>query len=71
MSGYKIKWILIRKKNLAKNDFEEDFSKKFNNALYGKTTEFVRNRVKIEIFKKDEIEKIVKQQSRLNFKGIH
>ena len=42
-----------------------------NNAFYGKTMENVRNRIKVEFIKKDEDEKIVKQQSKLTFNGIH
>ena len=33
--------------------------------------ENVRDRVKIEFIKKDDNEKIVKQQSKLTFNGIH
>ena len=41
------------------------------NSLYGKTMENIRNRCRIEFFKKDENDKIVKQQSKLTFNGIH
>ena len=42
-----------------------------NNAFYGKTMENVRNRIKVEFMKKDEIGKIIKQQSKMTFNGIH
>ena len=32
--------------------------------------EFVRNRIKVKLMKKDDIEKIIKQQSKLPFNGI-
>ena len=53
------------------NDFEKDFYKLLSNAFYGKTKANVRNRLKIEFVKKGETDKIVKQQSRLTFNGIH
>ena len=60
-----------QKRNMAKNDFEKDFYKLLNNAFYGKTMEIVRNGCKIEFIKKDDINKIIKQQSKLTFNGIH
>ena len=33
--------------------------------------ENVRNRLKSKIFKKDKVEEIIKQQSKLNFNDIH
>ena len=59
------------KRNKVDNEFEKDFYKLLNNAFYGKTMENVRNRIKVEFIKKDEDEKIVKQQSKLTFNGIH
>ena len=33
--------------------------------------ENVRNRIKVDIIRKDDIDKIIKQQSKLTFNGIH
>ena len=33
--------------------------------------ENVRNRVKLEVIKKDDTDKIIKQQSKVTFNGIH
>ena len=33
--------------------------------------EIVRNRLELEFIKKDDFEKIIKQQSKLTFKGLH
>ena len=55
----------------AVNDFEKDFYKLLNNAFYGKTMENVRNRIKVEFIKKEDTDKIIKQQSKLTFNGIH
>ena len=60
-----------QKRNKAKNEFEKDFYKSLNNAFYGKTMEIVRNRLKLEFIKKDEYKKIITQQSKLTFNGIH
>ena len=71
------KWLEIyfdfntQKRNQAVNDFEKDFYKLLNNAFYGKTKENVRNRCKLEFIKKDEYDKILKQQRKLTFNGIH
>ena len=60
-----------QKRNQAVDDFEKDFYKLLNNAFYGKTMENVRNRLKIKLIKKDEYGKMIKQQSKLTFNGIH
>ena len=60
-----------QKRNRAVNDFEKDFYNLLNNALYGKTIENVRNRLKIKFIKKDDYREKIKQQSKLTFNGIH
>ena len=60
-----------QKRNKAKNDYERDFNRFLNNALYGKTMGDVRNRLKKEFIKKDDTDKVIKQQSELTFNGIH
>ena len=59
-----------QKRNKAKNDLEKDFFKLLNNAAFGKFLENVRNRLGLELIKKDDIKKIIKQQSKLTFNGI-
>ena len=60
-----------QKRNKAKNDFQKDFYKLLNIAIFGKTMENVRNGRKVEIIKKVDTKKIIKQQSNLTFNGIH
>ena len=59
-----------QKRNKAKNDFEKDFFKLLVNAAFGKFLENVRNRLGLELIKKDDSKKIFKQQSKLSFNGI-
>ena len=59
-----------QKRNKAKNDFEKDFCKLLVNAAFGKFLENVRNRLDLELIKKDNIKKIINQQSKLTFKCI-
>ena len=59
-----------QKRNKAKNDFEKDFFKLLVNAAFGKFLENVRNRLDLELIKKDNIKKIINQQSKLTFNGI-
>ena len=60
-----------QKRNKAKNDFEKDFYILLKNAFYVKTIENVRKRCNLEFIKKGEYKKIIKQQFRLTFNGIH
>ena len=59
-----------QKRNKAKNDLKKDFFKLLNNAAFGKFLENVRNRLGLELIKKGDIKKIIKQQSKLTFNGI-
>ena len=60
-----------QKRDEAKNDFGKDFFKLLVNAAFGKFLENVRNRLEIELTKKDNVKKIINQQSKLTFNGIH
>ena len=60
-----------QKRNKARNDFEKDFYKLPNNDFYGKTMKNFRNGIKVEFIKKDKSDKIIKQQSKSTFNGIH
>ena len=62
---------ITQKRNKAKNDFEKDFFKLLVNAAFGKFLENVRNRLELELYKKDNVKKIINQQSKLTFNGIH
>ena len=60
-----------QKRNQAVKDFEKVLYELLNKAFYGETMENVRNRLKKEFFKKDDTDKIIKQQSKLTFNRIH
>ena len=63
ISFKQIKWLECyisfntQKRNKAKNDFEKDFFKLLNNTAFGKFLENVRNRLGLELIKKDKIKK--------------
>ena len=57
-------------RNKAKTDFEKDFFKLLANAAFGKFLENVRNRLELELIKKGDSKKIIKQQSKSTFNGI-
>ena len=71
MSGSKKVSFITQKRKKAENDFEKVFYKLFNNSFYGILGESFRNRKKIEFMFKDDDRKIIRQQSKLTFKGIH
>ena len=50
---------------------EKDFYKLLIYSAFGKFLENVRNRLKLELIKKDDIKNIIKQQSKLTFNGLH
>ena len=60
-----------QKRNKAKNKFEKDFYKLINNGFFGKMLERIRNRIIIVSIKNCELDKIIEQQSKLPFNGIH
>ena len=59
-----------QKRNKAINDFEKDFFKLLVSAAFDKFLENVRNRLDLELIKKDNIKKVINQQSKLTFNGI-
>ena len=60
-----------KKLNKAKNDFEKYFFKILVNAVFGEFIEDVRNRLGLELNKKDAIKNNTKRHSKLTFNGIH
>ena len=60
-----------RKRNKVKKDFEKNFFELFVSAAFGKFVENVRNRLELELIRKDDNKKIFKRQSKLTFDGIH
>ena len=60
-----------QKRNKCKNGLEKDFYKLLKNVLYGKTMENVRNRLGLEVIKKEDYTKVIKQHSKLTFNGIY
>ena len=62
---------ITQKRNTAKNDSENDFFKLLVNVAFGNFLENIRNRLELELVKKDDIEKTIKRQSKLTFNGIH
>ena len=57
--------------NRVINEFGKDFFKLLVSAAFGNFLENVRNRLRIELFKKDDIKDNIKQHSKLTFNGIH
>ena len=54
-------------KQISKKDYHEGLS----NSFFGKTTEVVRNRLRIEFVENTDGKKILHCQSRLHFNAIH
>ena len=64
----KYKNFKTQKRIFEKNDFE---TKLLNNSFYGKRMENIQSRKRLEFFKKDNNEKINKQQAKLTINRIH
>ena len=56
---------------MTENEFEKDFYMLLKNASFGKSMENVQNNLRLEFFNKYEYKKILKQQFKLTFAGIH
>ena len=67
----KLKKFNAQKRKKANNEFEKDFYNSFNNAFYGKTIDNVRNRLRLDFFKKGNVKNNNKQQYKLTFNGVH
>ena len=55
----------------ATNDFKKDYYKGLSNSFFGEALEDVRNRIRVEFIKSADEEKILKDESRLDFNGIN
>ena len=66
--GYKFQYTKGKK---AENKFEKDFYELPNNVFCGKCLENVKKSVRLDFIKKHDFQKILKQQSKLTFNGIH
>ena len=72
VGGQKSILVLIKRKEIGlKMNKEKDFHKILVIAAFGKLRENVRNRLRLELLKKDDIKTIIKQQSTITFNGIH
>ena len=60
-----------QKINLVKFFFEKDFYKLLNIAFYGETMGNVQNSLQLNFIKKDDENRMIKQQSKLTFNGLH
>ena len=60
-----------RRRKTAKTDFEKDFFKLLVNSALGKLLENIRNRLDLELIRKDDIKNFIKRQTKLTFNGIH
>ena len=67
----KYKNFKTQKRNRAKNEFESDFYKLLNNFFYGKTMEYILNRLRLDFFLKCEGKKIIKRPAKKTFNGIY
>ena len=60
-----------QKRNKAKYDFGKDFFILLNNAFHGKSMEKVKKHLRLQFISKNEYKKVIEQQSKLTFNGIH
>ena len=56
---------ITQKRNTYKNDFEKNFYKLLVIAAFGKFLENIRNRLELEIIKKDDIKKLLNDNQNL------